>query len=188
MLSGLSQVRDTAALGQFRLMTETLGMAPEEALQAVIATTRDRCRSPLQWINGPNAGFSPPDVETWLPVNPDYAAGVNVADQADDPHSLLTFYRRMLSLRRSTPALIAGDYHALHQHSEDYLAFLRHDAGTGQTCLVVLNFSSEEQTVIFDISGKQPRLLFSSRARADQSLSLDWLTLVPFEILVAELA
>ncbi|MDQ4078466.1 MAG: alpha-glucosidase C-terminal domain-containing protein [Chloroflexota bacterium] len=94
----------------------------------------------------------------------------------------------MLRLRRATPALIAGDYHALHQHSEAYLAFLRHDAETQQSCLVVLNFSNEEQTIIFDLSDKQPRLLFSSEARDDEPLSLDWLTLVPFEIFIAELA
>ena len=85
------------------------------------------------------------------------------------------------------PALIAGDYHALHQHSDTYFAFLRHDAVSGQTCLVVLNFSNEEQTLIFDLGNKQPRLLFSSQAREDQSLKLDWLALAPFEIVVAEL-
>lgn len=153
----------------------------------MIATTRDRCRSPLQWNAAPNGGFSSPDVRPWLPVNNNYAHGVNVAAQTDDPHSLLNFYRRMLHLRRTTPALIGGDYHALHQHSEAYLAFLRHDADTHQTYLVVLNFSAEEQRLVFDLGDTQPRLLFSSHARPDQPLALDWLTLAPFEIMVAEL-
>jgi alpha-glucosidase len=186
-LASLSQVRDTAAIGQYQLLTEKLGKTAEQALQFVIATTRDRCRSPMQWNAGPNSGFSPPQVAPWLPVHSNYAAGVNVADQAGDPDSLLSFYRRMLRLRRTTPALIAGDYHMLHPHSEDYLAFLRHDAASGQTCLVVLNFSDAEQTVIFDIGEKQPRLLFSNQAREDQPLRLDWLNLAPFEIVVAEL-
>jgi len=186
-LTSLSEVRDTAAISQYRVMTEKLGVSPEQALQSVIATTRDRCRSPLQWSAAPNSGFSPPDVAPWLPVNPNYATGVNVAAQEGDPGALLSFYRRMLRLRRATPALIGGDYQALHPQSEAYLAFLRHDAGSGQTCLVVLNFSGEEQTVIFDLGDRQPRLLFSSRTRDDQALALDWLTLVPFEILVAEL-
>jgi glycosidase len=124
-------------------------------------------------------------VRPWLPVHPNYAAGVNVAAQADDSTSLLAFYRRMLALRRSTPALIAGDYHALHQHSEDYLAFLRHDGATGQSCLVVLNFSPEAQMVMFDLGDKEPRLLFRNEARDDRPL--DGLTLAPFEIVVAEL-
>lgn len=186
-LTDLSQFQDTAALSQYRLMTEQLGMSPEEALQAVSATTRDRCRSPFQWSSALHAGFSPPDVAPWLPVNQNYVTGVNVAAQEGDPASLLTFYRHMLNLRRTTPALIAGDYHALDQHSEAYIAFLRRDASTGQTCLVILNFSHEEQTITFDLGDKQPRLLFSSHTCDDQSLALDWLTLMPFEIVITEL-
>jgi glycosidase len=187
-LTDLSQFRDAAALRHYRMLTEEYGVPAEQALKVVIASTRDRCRSPLQWNSAPNAGFSPPDATTWLPANPNYAQAVNVADQAGDPRSLLTFYRRMLGLRRATPALIAGDYKALYPHHEDHFAFLRHDGGTGQTCLVVLNFSVKQQTVIFDLGGKQPRVLFSSEAREDQALSLDRLTLAPFEILIAELA
>jgi len=187
-LTNMSQVRDTTAINQYRVMTEKLRMPPQEALRAAVASTRDRCRSPLQWSSAPNAGFSPPDVPPWLPVNPNYTIGVNVAAQEGDSTSLLNFYRRMVHLRKSTPALIAGDYHALHPHSQDYFAFLRHDAENGQTCLVVLNFSGEEQTVIFDLSDKQPRLLFSSQARDGQPLALDWLSLAPFEIFIAELA
>jgi alpha-glucosidase len=188
VLADLGQLRDSSALNRYRMMTEKQGMAPEQALESVIATTRDRCRSPFQWSSALNAGFSPPGVTTWLPVNLNYAAGINVAAQESDPDSLLSFYRRMLQLRRATPALIGGDYHALHPHSEPYLAFLRHDDATGQTCLVALNFSSEEQTAIFDLDARQPRLLFSNRGREDLPLALDGLSLAPFEILIAELA
>jgi alpha-glucosidase len=186
-LTNLSQFRDTPALIQYRMMTEQCGMAAAEALKAVAVSTRDRSRSPLQWRDAPNGGFSPSGVSTWLPVNSNYATGVNVAAQEADPNSLLNFYRRVLRIRRSTPALIAGDYQVLHPQSEAYLAFLRHDAHTEQTCLIVLNFSSEGQTATFDLRGKQPRLLFSSHA-LDQPLSLDQLNFAPFEIFVAELA
>jgi alpha-glucosidase len=188
-LSSLGELCDTAAISQYLLMTEKLGVSPEQALQSAIATTRDRCRSPLQWSAAPNGGFCPPDVAPWLPIHPNYAAGVNVAAQAADPGSLLSFYRRLLALRRATPALIGGDYHALHARSQAYLAFLRHDEGTGQTCLVVLNFSDAEQAVIFDLGDKQPQLLYSSHPRdSEQAIALGWLTLAPFEILVAELS
>jgi alpha-glucosidase len=186
-LSSLGQIRDTAATNYYRTLTEKLSVSPELALQRAIVATRDRCRSPMQWSGAPNAGFSPPDIQPWLPVHPNYAAGVNVAAQAADPDSLLTFYQRMLRLRRATPALVAGDYHALHAHSDDDLAFLRYDAASGQTCLVALNFTDKPQTLIFDLGRKEPRLLFSSRARDDQPLALDWLTLAPFEVFIAEL-
>ncbi len=187
VLSELGQFRDSAALRQYRLMSEHLGMTPEQALQSIINSTRDRCRSPLQWSSEPNAGFSPPDAEPWLPVSPDFADGVNVAAQRGDPASLFHFYRRLLRLRRSTPALVGGDYHALHPHSVAYLAFLRDDPQGGQRCLVLLNFSDEEQNVIFDAPDDSARLLFSSAARADEPLSLDWVLLAPFEILIVEL-
>ena len=82
---------------------------------------------------------------------------------------------------------MAGDYHALHAWSDAYLAFLRHDAATGQTCLVVLNFSDTTQAVPFDLGGKQVRLLFAGPAHGDQPLTLDPLTFAPFEVFVAEL-
>ncbi|HEY0602548.1 MAG TPA: alpha-amylase family glycosyl hydrolase, partial [Herpetosiphonaceae bacterium] len=188
VLSDLSEMRDTMAILQYHTMVEQLGKTHAEALSAAIESTRDRCRSPMQWSDAPNSGFSPPDVQPWLPVNANYASGVNVAAQLGDPGSLLSFYRRMLRLRRATPALIAGDYHALHAHGDDYLAFLRHDDASVQTCLVVLNFTDAEQTAIFDQSDKQPRLLFSSHPRDDQPLTLDWLALAPFEVLIVELA
>ncbi len=187
-LSRLDQIRDTAALRQYRLLTEKRGQTRDEALKLVLATTRDRCRSPLQWSGAPNAGFSLPATTTWLPVNPNYVTGVNMTTQADDPDSLLSFYQCILRLRRRTAALIDGDYHTLHQHNEHYFAFVRHARDTGQSVLVVLNFSAEEQTVIFDLDTTRPRLLFSSAGRPVESLRLDWLSLAPFEILIAEWA
>jgi len=186
-LTDLNQFRDTMAIQQYRVLTEQVGVDPDEALQTVIATTRDGCRTPLQWANAANAGFSPPGVKTWLPVNPNYANGVNVADQEDDPDSLLSFYRQLLRLRREMPALIAGAYRPLHPHSEDCFAFLREDAASGQSCLVVLNFSPEAQKVAFDLGDRRPRLRYSNVDRAGQAPALDRLTLAPFEIFIADL-
>jgi alpha-glucosidase len=187
-LERLDDVRDTAALHQYQMLTEKRGMAPADAFRAIAATTRDRCRSPMQWSGAPNGGFSPPTQPPWLPVHPNHADGVDVATQAADPESLLNYYRRLLALRRATPALLAGDYHALHAHSEAYLAFLRHDPVSGQRCLVVLNFADQAQTAIFDLGEPSVRVLFSSHAHDDQHLRLEWLELAPFEVLVAELS
>lgn len=187
-VASLGELRDTAALKRYRVLTENFGITPEDALKHVTASTRDRCRSPFQWNLEPNAGFSPPGVTTWLPVHPNYVAGISVAAQKNDPTSLLSFYQRLLRLRQSTPALLAGDYFALHPLSEAYLAFLRQDGDTGQTCLVVLNFTDQVQTAGFDLGARQARLLFSNQERSDQPLALDRLTLRPFEIFIAELA
>lgn len=183
-LSRLDQLRDSAANHQYELLTARMGLAPAAALREVLGRTRDRCRSPLQWDDGPNAGFCPPAVAPWLPVHPNHAAGVSVAAQATDPGSLLSFYRRMLALRRATPALLAGDYRPLHADSVDYLAFLRHDTGSGQTCLVALSFVAQPQPARFALAG---RTLFSSAGRAAGPIDMARLTLAPFEALIVEI-
>jgi alpha-glucosidase len=187
VLTALDQIQDTAALQQYHVLTTQQGYTPEAAEKSVLASTRDCCRSPLQWDASPNAGFSPTDVQPWLPVNPNYANGINVAAQEDDPHSLRNFYRKLLRLRRNAPALIAGDYHALHVESETYFAFTRHDARSGQTCLIVLNFAEEPQMLNLDAGAQQASLLYTSGRRDDAPVSLAQLTLEPFEIFIAEL-
>ena len=71
------------------------------------AMSRDKNRTPMQWTGQIHAGFCPAGVVPWLPVNPNYAGGVNVSDQQDDPRSLLNFYRRLIRVRRQIPC--AGD-------------------------------------------------------------------------------
>lgn len=186
-LADVRDLRDTAAVKLYHTLVERLGASPLEALHAAATTTRDRCRSPMQWSGEPNAGFSPPGVQSWLPVHTSYASGVSVAAQAGDPSSLFAFYQRMLRLRRSTPALVAGDYQALHPHSDAYLAFLRRDTVSGQRCLVVLNFSDERQLAHFEFGTPPARLLFSSSPRDSSPLVLGALTIAPFEIMIAEL-
>ncbi|NJM41829.1 MAG: DUF3459 domain-containing protein [Anaerolineae bacterium] len=186
-LTELSQVRDTAALGQYRRLTSMRGLSANEAMQAVAITTRDRCRTPMQWDNTPNAGFSPAGVQPWLPVNPNYADGVNVADQIRDSASMLNFYKRLLHLRKQIPALIAGRFTVLHDNAEDYLTFIR--STDTQACLVVLNTSEQPQTVRFnlDLETQRATCLLSSSARDGQTCELSALQLAPFEIFIGEL-
>ena len=72
---------------------------------------RDHCRTPMQWSSEPGAGFSPAGVEPWLPLG-DFAA-CNVADQRDDPRSVLSFCRRLIALRRELADLRDGAYVSL---------------------------------------------------------------------------
>jgi len=184
-LTRLEEVRDTAALSQYRILTERMGVAADEALAAVFAATRDRCRSPMQWSAGPNAGFCPPGVAPWLPTNSNADAGVNVATQEGDPASLLHFYRRLLRLRRATPALQTGEYHPLDEDDPDVLAFIRHDGTTGQRCLVALNFADELRHVNPATVGGTLRPLFAEPlANVIVAARLD---LAPFGIVIAEL-
>jgi alpha-glucosidase len=195
MLTDLRQFRDNLGVWAYHALIEFLQATPEAALKQAAQLGRDKCRTPMQWANAPNAGFSPAGVETWLPVNPNYAQGVNVADQLAQPDSLLNFYRRLLRVRRNSPALIAGDYVPLHEDVPDYLAFLRR--ADAQTCLVMLNFSERAQTARFDLPRSAAHVLFSSRGRGVEALSglqgaeaggLVRHSLAPFQIYIAELA
>jgi alpha-glucosidase len=184
-LTDMGQFRDNLGLWQYRMATAEFGDSAGEALAIANRFSRDKGRTPMQWANEPNAGFSPPGVQTWLPVNPNYAQGVNVADQTDDPDSMLNFYRRLLHLRRQTPALISGDYEPLDE-AEAYLAFLRRTEQ--QRCLVVLNMSDQPHTLNFDLQSDAVCPLFSSRVREDGTDNPAHLTIAPFEIYIAELA
>jgi len=181
----VATLRDTVALRQYDMAVNLGGMEPQAAAALVCKETRDVCRTPVQWADAPNAGFCPADVTPWLPVNPNYAEGVNVAEQVDDPCSMLTFYKRMLALRKQTPALIAGDYIPLLEDHADCLCFLRQTEG--QTCLVALNYSEDAQTLALDLDGSPSRLIFSTEDRSDAG-DLFALTLAPFEIYIAELS
>jgi alpha-glucosidase len=68
---------------------------------------RDPERSPMLWVDAPNAGFTPPDARPWLPLLADWPAK-NAATQAQDPRSMLTLYRHLLALRRLHDTLNAG--------------------------------------------------------------------------------
>jgi alpha-glucosidase len=100
---------------------------------------RDPERTPMQWDSSPNAGFT--TGIPWLPIAAD-SHTINVAAQRADPTSLLTLYRRLIALRRETPALAVGSYTPIRAQG-DLLAYLRTYAE--QRCLVVLNLGSQPQ-------------------------------------------
>jgi alpha-glucosidase len=141
----------------------------------------------MQWSRDVNAGFSPDGENTWLPINPNYAQGINVAEQDKDPESMLNFYKRLLRLRKQTPALIEGDYMPLDEAAEDYFAFLRRSQDTGQTCLVVLNLSNRVQDLQLDLDSMNARCLFSTHTPVGETVALDALQIAPFEIFIGEL-
>ena len=179
-----AKLRDTQANFIKAIMTKQ-GKTEDEITAAMGKFSRDICRTPMQWADAPNAGFSPAGVTTWLPVNPNYADGINVAAQKNDPHSHLTFYQTLIALRKASPALQTGDYTAIDQQQNDYLAFVR--MLDEQTVLVVLNFSEKMQAVNFSPLAKQAKKLYSSEENQQEILSLDSLHLKPFEILITEL-
>jgi alpha-glucosidase len=126
-----------------------------------ILLNRDECRTPMQWDDGPNAGFAPPGAKPWLPIHPKSAA-INVAAQERDPGSLLSCYRNLLALRREEPALQEGGLEWLDALDlPSRIVAYRRTAGD-RTADVLLNFSRREARV--PIADHATRTLFSNRS------------------------
>jgi oligo-1,6-glucosidase/alpha-glucosidase len=101
---------------------------------------RDGCRTPMQWDGSPNAGFCGETIRPWLPVNPNYKTR-NVEAHEQDSRSLLSIYKKMLRLRRDSPALRSGALQVFEGAGipPELLVYSRQVEG--QTVLVVINFS-----------------------------------------------
>ena len=110
---------------------------------------RDGERTPMQWNDSPNAGFS--QTTPWLPVPASYKTH-NVSGELADPASVLQFYRHLLALRHQDHALLYGDYVALNQDNPNVLSYLRRYKD--EAVIVVLNMSATAQQVSFDLSGE----------------------------------
>jgi alpha-glucosidase len=108
---------------------------------------RDGERTPMQWNDGANAGFS--KANPWLPVPPS-AKTHNVATEQKDQNSVLSFYRQLLALRHKEPALLDGDYLSLNQNDPNVLTYIRRYKD--EAILVALNMSASDQSVKFDLS------------------------------------
>ena len=183
-----TKLRDTMATWYYNSIVNDLQVPPEEAARRAGEMSRDKNRTPMQWSNHPNGGFSPHDTQPWLPVNPNYAQGINVRDQEHNPSSLLNYYKLLLKVRRHTPALIEGEYIPLNSTLKDTFMFLRQSEE--QTVLVLLNFSDQplelDLSSAKDLKGGNLRILFSSAERLLTTKPWRGLTIGPFEVLIAE--
>jgi len=144
---------------------------------------RDGERTPMQWNDKPNAGFS--TATPWLPVPPIYTTH-HVATELKDPTSLLNFYKRVLALRHTNKALLDGNYVALNESDDNVLSYLRRYKG--QAVLVALNMSGSPQKAKFDLSGQGiSNASLKSLAATPQSTSTGTeVSLPPFGVFIGE--
>lgn len=113
----------------------------EKRMRRIHLSSRDSARTPVQWTDGPNAGFSP--VEPWFYVNPNYRE-INAAAQEGQEDSILNFYRRALALRKSSEVLRRGDYREYCRRSRKLYMYER--TWQGQRVLVICSFFPGDQT------------------------------------------
>jgi len=113
---------------------------------------RDGERTPMQWNDGPDAGFSPSGVKTWLPVPPSYAQA-NVAAEEHEPDSMLHWYQQLIALKKQDSALHNGAETMLNTSDANVLSWMR-KADNGETVVVACNFTDQPQTVSLDLSSQ----------------------------------
>jgi len=143
---------------------------------------RDGERTPMQWDESENGGFS--KALPWLPVPPT-AKTHNVADEESDPESVLNFYEKVLKLRHTNRALLDGSYVPLNENDPNVLSYLR--SYKDQAVVVVLNMSGAEQTVSFDWKNgfTTAKTLI---ATAKSSAQGDVVTLEPYGVFIGQLS
>lgn len=136
---------------------------------------RDGARTPMPWDASRNAGFS--SAEPWLPLAADHQSE-NVQNQKGDAASLYHLYRRLLSLRRTTSALVLGSYQPV-AAAGDLLLFVRQHGR--QRILVALNLGQEPSLVASEPQSWRGRLLLSSFLDRDQEAIDGAIALRPHE-------
>lgn len=146
---------------------------------------RDGERTPMQWNDSANAGFS--TAKPWLPVPPTYTTH-NVAAETKDPNSILNFYRQLLALRHKNRALLDGQYIPLNQDDPNVLSYLR--KYKDEAVLVVLNMSANPQKASFDLaqqgfSAPKATMLVTTDQQVPKEGGLKQLALQPFGVYVA---
>ena len=106
-------------------------------MRSIHAKGRDNARTPMQWNDSLNAGFT--TGKPWLKVNPNYTK-INVAAQENDPDSILNYYRHLVQLRKREDVITDGDYQEILPEREDLFCYRRCDGET--TLTVIANFTA----------------------------------------------
>ena len=136
------------------------GATPEQALAEAQMVSRDNARTPMQWDSTKNAGFT--SGEPWLGINPNYTR-INVENQKNDPHSIYSCYKKLIALRKESPAMSKGDLEILPVDSDTLFALKR--TFQDEVLLSFHNFSSEPAEIPESLLPQTPNVLLSSYDR-----------------------
>ena len=140
----ISQYRDIESLNYYNLMRRK-GKPEEEIYESLRRKSRDNARTPMQWDDTENAGFS--EAEPWISVIPNYKE-INTLDREDE-NSIFSYYRKLIRLRKTVPVLADGSFEALLEEDDRILAYKRRTKE--QELYVFCNFFPEEALVDFSL-------------------------------------
>lgn len=141
----IDQLDDISSKDEYKVCRDA-GYSEEESMKLLRVYSRENARTPIQWSDAENAGFS--THKPWMFVNPNYKE-INLAKQKDDRNSVYAFYKKMIALYKD-PAyhetLTFGRFEPYARETKNLIAYFR--KGEGQTLLVLANFQNEPQTVV----------------------------------------
>jgi oligo-1,6-glucosidase len=141
----IENYRDIESINAYHELTEAGLREPEELLSCIAYKSRDNARTPMQWDDSENAGFT--TGKPWIMVNPNYKT-LNAAAELADEDSVFHYYRRLIALRRESVwknEIVYGDYQLLAPEDEQIFAYLRRGE---RTLLVVCNLSEQNREFV----------------------------------------
>ena len=176
----IDEVDDISTLDEYKVALDA-GLAPDAALKAVARRSRDNARTPMQWSDGKNAGFT--TGTPWLRVNPNYTA-INVEKEAQDPDSVLNFYKKLIALRKDPEYKETVVYGALEPFMEERHNLMAYYRKWDKTLLVVGNYQWDEQEI--ELPGACKKVLINNYK--DVVIDGNKIKLHGYQVLVLELA
>ncbi len=144
VFESIADVDDISSLDEYQTALNA-GCSEEAALKAVARFSRDNARTPMQWNDGPSAGFT--DGTPWLKVNPNYTR-INAESQIPDENSIFSWYKKLIALRKNPDyleSIVYGELIPYLREQKNLMAFYRR--GEGQTLLVLCNYQKGAQEV-----------------------------------------
>ncbi|QUX19029.1 alpha-glucosidase [Staphylococcus haemolyticus] len=167
---------DVAVRNEYKIVKEQGGDV-DQLLDKYRMENRDNSRTPMQWNDSTNGGFT--EGKPWFPVNPNYR-DINVAHQLEDEHSVLNFYKKLIQLKKSHEIYTYGQFDLIDAENENVFAYTRQLEG--KTVVVAGNLTDKQSslTLPFDIDEDAIKL-------HNYNSQLDSKSLKPFEAFVAEI-
>ena len=138
----LEDYRDIESINYFKEFTESGLMTPEHMMKCLMLRSRDNARTPMQWDDSKQAGFT--EGEPWIKVNPNYKK-INAAQQLEDPDSVFHYYQKLIRLRKEKDIIVYGEFEPLYREDEQIFAYTRKQ--DQEKLLIVCNFSDKNAEV-----------------------------------------
>lgn len=139
--TNISQYRDVESLNYYKIMLKN-GKTEEEALEVLRQRSRDNGRTPMQWDDSANAGFT--SGTPWI-TPPDNYRTINAAMEEQDPDSILHYYKKLILLRKENPVVSDGQIEFQHCGKPGIFAFRRYLPG--EELYVINNLTGAEITM-----------------------------------------